>query len=89
MTLYPAVSIPFSSLEVGLPLFMHASMPLKFWDEVFVVDEYLINRTPTSYLIIQLLWKSCINKPLIILFLRSLSVHGIIRRDNNVKRGRG
>jgi histone deacetylase 1/2 len=32
-------------VEVGLALLVHASMPLKFWDEAFLAATYLINRT--------------------------------------------
>ena len=35
-------------MEVGLALLAHASMPLKFWDEVFLAATYLINRTPSK-----------------------------------------
>jgi hypothetical protein len=34
-------------VEVGLSLLAHASMPLKFWDEAFLIATYLINRTPS------------------------------------------
>jgi hypothetical protein len=37
-------------MEMGLALLAHASMPLKYWDEVFLVATYLINRTPTKLL---------------------------------------
>jgi histone deacetylase 1/2 len=37
-------------VEVGLALLAHASMPLKFWDEVFLAATYLINRTSTKLL---------------------------------------
>jgi histone deacetylase 1/2 len=30
-------------VEVGLSLLSHASMPLKFWDEAFLIASYLIN----------------------------------------------
>ena len=33
-------------VEVGLSLLAHASMPLKFWDEAFIMATYLINRLP-------------------------------------------
>jgi hypothetical protein len=35
-------------VEVGLSLLSHASMPLKFWDEAFLVATYLINRMPSK-----------------------------------------
>jgi histone deacetylase 1/2 len=35
-------------VEVGLSLLAHASMPLKFWDEAFITDTYLINRLPSK-----------------------------------------
>ena len=34
-------------VEVGLALLAHASMPLKFWEDAFIVATYLINRTPS------------------------------------------
>jgi hypothetical protein len=37
-------------VEMGLPLLAHASMPFKYWDEIFLVATYLINRTPTKLL---------------------------------------
>jgi hypothetical protein len=48
-------------VEMGLALLAHASMPLKYWDEVFLAATYLINRTPTKFLsydipITKLLW---------------------------------
>jgi hypothetical protein len=35
---------------MGVALLAHASMPLKYWDEAFLVAVYLINRTPTKLL---------------------------------------
>jgi histone deacetylase 1/2 len=35
-------------VEVGLSLLAHAQMPLKFWDEAFLVALYLINQTPST-----------------------------------------
>jgi hypothetical protein len=35
---------------MGLALLAHASMPLKYWDEAFLVAVYLINHTPTKLL---------------------------------------
>jgi hypothetical protein len=35
---------------MGLALLSHASMPLKYWGEAFLVATYLINRTPTKLL---------------------------------------
>jgi hypothetical protein len=35
---------------MSLALLSHASMPLKYWDEVFLTATYLINRTPTKLL---------------------------------------
>jgi hypothetical protein len=35
-------------VEVGLSLLANASMPLKFWDEVFIAATYLINRIPSK-----------------------------------------
>jgi hypothetical protein len=35
-------------VEVGLSLLAHASMPLKFWDEAFMADTFLINRLPSK-----------------------------------------
>jgi hypothetical protein len=35
---------------MGLALLTHASMPLKCWDEAFLVATYLINRTTTKLL---------------------------------------
>jgi hypothetical protein len=37
-------------VEVGLSLLAHASVPLKFWDDVFLAAVYLINRTPSQIL---------------------------------------
>jgi hypothetical protein len=37
-------------VETGLALFAHASMPLKFWDEPFLIATFLINRLPTPVL---------------------------------------
>jgi hypothetical protein len=37
-------------VEVGLALLAHASMPLKYRDEVFLTVTYLINCTPTKLL---------------------------------------
>jgi hypothetical protein len=37
-------------VEMGLALLSHASMPLKYWDEVFLAAVYLINCTPTKLL---------------------------------------
>jgi hypothetical protein len=37
-------------VEVGVSLLAHASMPLKFWDEAFVLTVHLINRTPNKVL---------------------------------------
>jgi RAB protein geranylgeranyltransferase component A len=31
-------------IEMGLALLVHASMPLKYWDEAFLVATFLINR---------------------------------------------
>jgi hypothetical protein len=40
-------------VEMGLTLLAHASMPLKYWDEAFLVATYLINHSiipqPSSY----------------------------------------
>ena len=33
---------------MGLSLLAHASMPLKFWDEVFLTVVFLINRLPSE-----------------------------------------
>jgi histone deacetylase 1/2 len=33
-------------IEVGLALLENASMPLKFWDEAFLIATYLINLVP-------------------------------------------
>jgi hypothetical protein len=35
-------------VEVGLSLLAHAHMPLRFWDEAFLIATYLINRTPSK-----------------------------------------
>jgi histone deacetylase 1/2 len=35
-------------VEVGLALLADASMPLKFWDEVFLTATYLINILPSK-----------------------------------------
>jgi hypothetical protein len=35
------------TVEVGLSLLAHSSMPLKFWDEAFSTAAYLINRLPS------------------------------------------
>jgi hypothetical protein len=35
-------------IKVGLSLLAQAQMPLKFWDEVFLADTFLINRTPSK-----------------------------------------
>ena len=35
-------------VEMGLSLLVHASMPLKFWDEAFVTADFLINRLPSK-----------------------------------------
>jgi hypothetical protein len=37
-------------MEVGLSLLAHVSMPLKYWDDVFLAAVYLINRTPSKVL---------------------------------------
>jgi hypothetical protein len=37
-------------VEMGLALLAHVSMPLKYWDEVFLMAVYLINRTSTRLL---------------------------------------
>jgi hypothetical protein len=37
-------------VDMGLALLAHASIPLKYWDEAFLVVTYLINRTPTKIL---------------------------------------
>jgi hypothetical protein len=34
-------------VEVGLSLLSHASIPLKYWDETFLTDTYLINCMPS------------------------------------------
>jgi histone deacetylase 1/2 len=36
------------TVEVGLALLSHASMPLKFWGEAFITATYLINRIPSK-----------------------------------------
>jgi hypothetical protein len=33
---------------MGLALLAHASMPLKFWDEAFLMAVFLINRLPSK-----------------------------------------
>jgi hypothetical protein len=35
-------------VEVGLSLLAHAHMPLKYWDEAYLIAMFLINRTPTK-----------------------------------------
>lgn len=35
-------------VEVGLALLAQVSMPLKFWDEAFLVATYIINRVPSK-----------------------------------------
>jgi hypothetical protein len=35
-------------VKVGLALLSHVSMPLKFWNEAFLTDAYLINRLPSK-----------------------------------------
>ena len=35
-------------VQVGLSILLHASMPLKFWDEAFLTATFLINRLPTK-----------------------------------------
>ena len=37
-------------VETGLALLVHASLPLRFWDEAFLTACYLINRMPTPVL---------------------------------------
>jgi hypothetical protein len=37
-----------TTIEVGLSLLAHASMPLKYWDEAFLAATYLINYIPTK-----------------------------------------
>jgi hypothetical protein len=37
-------------VEMGLALLAYASMPFKYWDDVFLVVVYLINHTPTKLL---------------------------------------
>jgi hypothetical protein len=37
-------------VEVGLSLFAHGSMPLKYGDEAFLASTYLINHLPTKTL---------------------------------------
>lgn len=34
-------------IEVGLSLLSHATVPLKFWDEAFLIASYLTNRVPS------------------------------------------
>jgi hypothetical protein len=35
---------------MGLALLATASMPLKYWDQVFLAATHLVNRTPTKLL---------------------------------------
>jgi hypothetical protein len=35
-------------VDVGLSLFARSSMPLKFWDEAYLMATFLINRTPSQ-----------------------------------------
>jgi hypothetical protein len=37
-------------VEMGLSILAHASMPLKYWDEAFLVATYIINLIPTKVL---------------------------------------
>lgn len=37
-------------VEVGLALLATASVPLKYWDQAFLIVVHLINRTPTKLL---------------------------------------
>jgi hypothetical protein len=37
-------------VETGLALLAHAYMPLKFWDELFIIATFLINCLPTPVL---------------------------------------
>jgi hypothetical protein len=37
-------------VEIGLSLLANASMPLKYWDQVFLTATHLINHTPTKLL---------------------------------------
>jgi hypothetical protein len=37
-------------VEMGLALLAHASMPLKYWDQAFLIATHMINRTPTKIL---------------------------------------
>jgi IS30 family transposase len=37
-------------VEVGLSLLAHASMPLKYWNDAFLITVYLINQTPSKIL---------------------------------------
>jgi hypothetical protein len=37
-------------VEMGLALLANTSMPLKYWDEAFLVATYLINHTPIKVL---------------------------------------
>jgi hypothetical protein len=46
-------------VEVGLALFAHASMPLEYWDEVFLTVTYLINRLPIKVLDFSTPLRSC------------------------------
>jgi hypothetical protein len=38
-------------VDMGLTLLAYASMPLKYWDGVFIVVTYLINCTPSKVLV--------------------------------------
>lgn len=38
------------TVEVGLSLLATTSMPLKYWDQAFLTDVHLINRTPSKLL---------------------------------------
>jgi hypothetical protein len=37
-------------VDIGLALLAHVYMPLKYWDEAFLIATYLTNRTPTKLL---------------------------------------
>jgi histone deacetylase 1/2 len=57
-------------VEVGLTLLAHASMPLKFWDEAFITDVFLINRLASKVIDQETPFFAYMAHTLIIIFLK-------------------